>query len=311
MDEEPRYGRRLPREDSAENGFAVPPQGAGAPTPNAAQMPPQPVPPQAQSQAQAQPQYGQPYSAQQPAQQQAPQPMQPPYGQSYAAQQQAPQFPQGQQPLGQQQPHPQANQSYPYGAPQQQSPQWQSAYPPNAPVPVELPKLPGRTGPTLLIVFGILAAIIVAPLAFLVGAIGDMGVFEIAESMNVVSSGSTVVVDDSRGYMLNTDSSEVHSCTLTHGDKTIVFDSAGAGSFMAFNVEAGEYELHCEGADGATMFGTTGISSDTMTNAVLTGFWWATFIGFAGVAMVIGGIIWMVKNNARRRELMRSVGYRA
>lgn len=184
------------------------------------------------------------------------------------------------------------------------SPQgWAAAYP----APAQ--KLPTRVGPTLLTVFGVLVAVIAAPIALVVGVVAGMDMSSFAEAMSPVSSGDTVRIDESGMYLVASQGGDIAGCVLSSPSTEVKMESAGSGAFVASGLDAGSYVLHCQTQPGTDMVGITGMSVEALVGAGVTGLLVATVVGLIGLAMLIGGIVWLVVVNRRRRRILESSGF--
>ena len=273
MDDEPRYGQR----SSESEPLAAPsPNGnGGAASPSSPQTTPWPQ--YGAVNAQAGPAYGSYPGAQAQPDAQAPGADSPFVAQGSAA---------------------------PHAAPANGPQAWAAGYPAPA------LKLPGRVGPVLLMVIGVIVAVIVAPIALVVGTLGGMNMSSLFDSMVPVSSGDTVLVDQSGTYIVTAQSGDIRACELSSPTGVAPMEPVGSGAFVASNLEEGAYILECQTEGATRMVGITGMSVDTIAGAGLTGLLVATVVGLIGLAMLIGGIVWIVIVNRRRREILERSGFR-
>ncbi|WP_115726629.1 hypothetical protein [Actinomyces culturomici] len=309
MDNEPRYGRRSDAQPGTNPGTGAQgqtgPASGSTPWPQYGQVkaPANPAygsysgatgPASGQSgQGGAYGQYGQTGQSAQPAQGANP------YQQgAYGAQNpQAGTAPQG--PYGAQAPSQPYGQS-PYGAPGYGYPR---AGGPGYPAPAA--PLPGRVGPILTMIGGVVVALIIAPVALFLGVLGGMNIGSLIESMDQVSSGSTVTVDSSGSYLVATESTNVYSCSLDGAGGVHQMEGVGKGTFYSSNLEPGSYTLTCEGEGTSQLYGITGLSADSITKAGMSGLIWGTVVGLLGVVLFIVGIVWLVRVNRKRQEIQR------
>lgn len=271
MDDEPRYGQRSSEPSSAPSSSGS--EGAASPS---------------SPQATPWPQYGAVNAQAGPA-----------YGSYPGAQAQS-----GAQAPGADSPFAPQDPAAPYGAPANGAQAWAGGYP----APAQ--KLPGRVGPVLLMVIGVVVAVIVAPIALVVGTLGGMNMASLFESMTPVSSGDTVFVDKSGTYIVTAQSGDIRGCELSSPTGVVPMEPAGSGAFFAADLEEGAYILECQTEGSTQMVGITGMSIDTVAGAGLTGLLVATVVGLIGLAMLIGGIVWIVIVNRRRREILERSGFR-
>lgn len=206
---------------------------------------------------------------------------------------------------GQASPSPQNPQGY-QGPQIPPTPQgWQQPYagPVSGPV-----SLPSRAGAVVLIVLGVVVATVIAFATFIGVALSGMNIQQLLDSATTVTSGDTVTVDDSGSYMVADSQGSKLSCSLTSssGDAVQLQDVPGNSSMvMGSNIPAGTYILDCQTTGNASLVALSGVDANQMTGAAMRGFAWGTALGLIGIAMVIGGIVWLVGINRRRSDLQR------
>ncbi|MGO3797041.1 MAG: hypothetical protein ACTJGR_07985 [Pauljensenia sp.] len=168
--------------------------------------------------------------------------------------------------------------------------------------------LPSRAWAIVLIVVGALTATVLAFGVFLTVLLAGAGFQDLVSSASAVTSGSTVTVDQSGSYLVSATGGEAISCTLegSDGSTHALGETTGNSSVvLGMGIPAGDYTLECTGADTGQLVGMTGVDASTLTSAGTRSFLWGTVVGVLGIALTIGGIIWLVKVNRRRRELQR------
>lgn len=181
---------------------------------------------------------------------------------------------------------------------------WQQPYP----GPVATPDLPSRAGAVVLIVLGVVVATVIAFATAIGVALAGMNFQELVNSATPVASGDTVSVDTSGSYMVADSQGGSLSCGLRSSDGTTVELETMSGyssMVMGSNIPAGTYTLECQTTGNASLVAMSGVDASQMTSAVMRGFAWGTVLGVLGIAMVIGGIIWLVRINGRRSALQR------
>ncbi|MDO5729462.1 MAG: hypothetical protein Q4P71_07560 [Actinomycetaceae bacterium] len=218
----------------------------------------------------------------------------------------APQHPNYSQPgYGQQPP-----QGYGYPQPGQVPPQYPGQY--RAPY-VELP---GRGLPITLIVLGLVTMLIIAPIVLIGGvAVGSIsGVLDKIdpESGSTVTNGATVEVDSIGfyGVVIPTSADEA-TCVLSGENGTIDLprdENGGAAQgtlFVGQNIPAGTYELQCANLpDNAQLIALDSALVSSLFSALGKSTLAAGVVGVIGLALMIWGIVKLVKVNKRRREMM-------
>lgn len=172
------------------------------------------------------------------------------------------------------------------------------------------PELPSRAWPIVLIVAGIVVAMILSVVTLVGVAASGINWQKIVDSANPVASGSTVTVDDSGSYIVTATDGTKIACTLTSGNGTVLELQAPTGQsnvVMGSKITPGQYRLDCTGVTSSTsLVGMTGFSTGDMASLGARAVMWATVVGLIGLAMTIGGIVWLVRVNGRRREVQRN-----
>lgn len=167
--------------------------------------------------------------------------------------------------------------------------------------------LPSRAWAIVLIVVGALTATVLALGVFVTVLLTGVGFQDLVSSASEVTSGSTVTVDRSGSYLVSATGGEAVSCTLegSDGSTHALGETTGNSSVvLGLGIPAGDYTLECTGATGQ-LVGMTGVDASALTSAGTRSFLWGTAVGVLGIALTIGGIIWLVRVNRRRREIQR------
>lgn len=211
-------------------------------------------------------------------------------------------FGQGVQGLGSQPPH--FAQRQPQSYPQDAEPQ-----PPAAP-------MPSLAGPIVTIVIGALLMIVVAPLVGVLLSLKLLVDVTADFAPLLVENGDTVVVNDEGMFGVFSLEEEVGTCTLdgTGSTYTLAPSSVeGVEILVARDVPPGQYTFVCDGVPLGEVFTvapkvlvvgpeetlTGGISAFSL--ALL----WSSAIGVVGLALLIFGIVWLVRRNRARKSLVR------
>lgn len=181
----------------------------------------------------------------------------------------------------------------------------QNGYFPNTGAPVL--KVPSRVGPILLIVFGILSAVIIAPLAFVGGILGGIDFTSMMDRMSPVASGDTVTVDDSGALMVVSQAGNVTSCSLEGSGGTHRMELVGNDTFFAQKLERGDYVLECVGSGSSNLLAFSGLDADSIMNAGFSGFTWGTGVGVLSLFLTVGGIVWLIVVNQKRKVILTAL----
>ena len=175
------------------------------------------------------------------------------------------------------------------------------------PGPVSGP-LPSRAGAVVLVVVGVVVATVIAFATFIGVALAGMNFQEVMDSATPVANGDTVHVDATGTYLVVDSQGGDLSCDLrpSSGAPISLEETSGYSSMvMGSDIPAGAYTLSCETTGNSSLVGMTGVDASQLTGAVMRGFGWGTLLGILGIAMVIAGIVWLVRINRRRSDIQR------
>jgi hypothetical protein len=156
-----------------------------------------------------------------------------------------------------------------------------------------------------MLVAGVVLMLVVAPVAFFGSLAGGLNLDELFRSASTVATGSTVEVDQSGTYIVSSPSGDAISCTLTGNDGTVLqLQSTDESSVaMGSGIAPGSYTLDCGASTG--LVGMTGVSADQLTSAGVRAVMWSTVVGLIGLALVVVGIVMLVRVNRRRHDIQR------
>lgn len=201
---------------------------------------------------------------------------------------------------------------------------WHSQNPNTAPVmPGGNMPLPKRTGPVIAIILGIISALIIAP-GITVGTLIyglAKGVSEVASNPDKISNTLEVKAYTGVVGMVETsESTDKPVCEATiDGEKikeeqieTSTEDRA-ITTYTYVTKKSGKMEFTCEVTDkdgNKTEPVRVGLIEVFQVSSMMVALLVSSVFGFGGIALVIGGIIWLVKRNKARRAMMFSNLYR-
>lgn len=165
--------------------------------------------------------------------------------------------------------------------------------------------LPGRAGPILLILAGIVTMLVAAPLVLTLVVASALGRDATASAQ--VSNGSQVSVDQSGELSVYAGSGEDPGCVLTRSgaqDVTLRPDPDIPQMVSAQGVDPGAYTLRCSAlSEGQTLVAFSGSDMRELWSAAPRAFGAATVVGLLGFAGLIAGIVWLTRRNRERRRL--------
>lgn len=200
--------------------------------------------------------------------------------------------PQGQYPQG------------PYGAP---TPYGQGQY--AAPTG----DMPSRTGAILTLIGGIFLMIIVAPIVFFSLVMNAVGVDRLMDGGLQATNGGTMNVGSAGVVAVLPVSGEATSCVATDstGNATeLYYEVQSGGTYVGRGLAEGQYTIECEGVTaGSELMVLDGTVLGEIVDGTVQAMVWATVIGLVGLALTIGGIIWLVKRNQASRAYLQGRPY--
>lgn len=182
-------------------------------------------------------------------------------------------------------------------------------------------KLPGRGLPITLIVLGAIVAFIVAPIVGLgstaASMFSGMDVDKITQQAESKTPGQNPTKVDVQGsaviVAVLTDSQEFSATCEAKGADGKSLELAGqqaqksAKSYTFMAQEAGSYQVGCVLADGQPAKSMVVMPMD-LAGAAKAGLIGGGIAFVIGLAMLIGGIVLLVKRNRARREILASSG---
>lgn len=177
-------------------------------------------------------------------------------------------------------------------------------------------ELPGRGLPITLIVLGVITMLIIAPIVFIGGvAYGSFsGIIDKIDpdSGSTVTNGATVDVDSMGFYgVVIFNPTDDTSCALEGANGPVELPREESGGtaqgtvFLGESIPEGTYTLQCTNVpEGTQMIGLDGSIVSNLFSAVGKSTLAAGVVGLIGLALMIWGIVKLVKINKRRREMM-------
>ena len=187
------------------------------------------------------------------------------------------------------------------GMPMQGGPQNFQGY--GGPAPMPIVKGPSKAPGTILIVLGVLASFVAAPILFFVlwfqGALAQGAAF---------SNGGTVEVGGAGSYMLQISGGEATTCKMIDSGNNVYDMSPFQSDKSLYYIDGlnnGTYTVRCEGVDQKASMTGMSVSPNDFTNTVGFAFLWSTVVGVTGVVLLIVGIVLVVRAGSKTKELQQ------
>lgn len=192
---------------------------------------------------------------------------------------------------------PQGRQEPTFGAPQGGPPQYSQP-----------PKLPGRGWPIFTLVMGAITAVIIAPIVFIAAVVSGINFDSIVDgSINVYNGGEVSVDETGTLALIPQNQTPMNHCTLTgSGEEYDIYVESDSGLVVGRGLVPGTYTVDCDVPDGTVMLAFNGDDISSLTSRTVSGLLWASAVGIAGIVLLIVGIVWLVRRNRERREVMRT-----
>ena len=177
------------------------------------------------------------------------------------------------------------------------------------PSPMPIVKGPSKAPGTILIVLGVLASFVAAPILFFVlwfQGVADMG-DALAKGADF-SNGGTVEVSGAGSYMLQITGGEATACKMIDSGNN-VYDMSPFQSkktiYFIDGLNNGTYTVRCEGVDQKASMTGMSISPNDFASTVGFAFLWSTVVGVTGVVLLIVGIVLVVRAGSKTKELQQ------
>ena len=177
------------------------------------------------------------------------------------------------------------------------------------PVAMPIVKGPSKAPGTILIVLGVLASFVAAPILFFVlwfqGLTDMTGALAQGASF---SNGGTVEVGGVGSYMVMISGGEATTCKMIDsGNNTYDMSPFQSDKSIYFidGLNKGTYTVRCEGVDQKASMSGMSVSPNDFTNTTGYAFLWSTVVGVTGVVLLIVGIVLVVRAGSKRKELQQ------
>lgn len=177
------------------------------------------------------------------------------------------------------------------------------------PAPMPIVKGPSKAPGTILIVLGVLASFVAAPILFFVlwfQGVADMG-DALAKGADF-SNGGTVEVSGAGSYMLQITGGQATTCKMIDSGNNVYDMSPFQSNKSIYFIDGlnnGTYTVRCEGVDQKASMTGMSISPNDFASTVGFAFLWSTVVGVTGVVLLIVGIVLVVRAGSKTKELQQ------
>lgn len=200
--------------------------------------------------------------------------------------------------------------------PSQQPPPGQQSYMAQTPYvgevgeggPVQLGKLPSRVGPILGIIGGVLLMLVVAPILFVVMVLQGVGFSPDNVNGFLTSNGAEVAVGESGTVgLMSAEGSNLGECVFEGSGGPHVAEPELDGDLkVGRGLQPGTYSVTCDGVPlGEQLMVLEGNVIDELVPSTMKALGIGSAVGFIGLVTVIASIVWLVKRNRSRREILQ------
>ena len=177
------------------------------------------------------------------------------------------------------------------------------------PAPMPIVKGPSKAPGTILIVLGVLASFVAAPILFFV--LMFQGITGIAENMAagaVVSNGGNVEVGANGSYTVSLSPDKASSCALINASNQSFEMKQLQGSAEVYYLDGlaqGTYRIQCQGLPSTARITGLPASGEDMVTSTSGAFLWSTVVGVTGIVLLIVGIVLVVRAGSKTKELQQ------
>lgn len=177
------------------------------------------------------------------------------------------------------------------------------------PAPMPIVKGPSKAPGTILIVLGVLASFVAAPILFFVLMVqGLSGIVENAAAGTVVSNGGNVEVGPNGSYTVSLSPDKASSCALINGSNQSFEMKQLQGSAEVYYLDGlaqGTYRIQCQGLPSDARISGVPASGEEMVSSTGGAFLWSTVVGVTGIVLLIVGIVLVIRAGSKTKELQQ------
>lgn len=177
------------------------------------------------------------------------------------------------------------------------------------PAPMPIVKGPSKAPGTILIILGVLASFVAAPILFFV--LWFQGVVDMTDALAKganFSNGGTVEVTGAGSYMLQISGGEATTCKMIDSGNNVYDMSPFQSNKSIYYIDGlnnGTYTVRCEGVNQNVSITGMSVSPNDFTSTVGFAFLWSTVVGVTGVVLLIVGIVLVVRAGSKTKELQQ------
>ena len=193
------------------------------------------------------------------------------------------------------------------GMPMQGGPQNFQGY--GGPAPMPIVKGPSKAPGTILIVLGVLASFVAAPILFFV--LWFQGLTDIKDALvngTVIANGSAVEVAGVGSYTIDISGNGAEACKMTDSANNVYDMSRFQNDRTMYYIDGlpnGTYTVTCDGLEQHARLTGMNMSVSDFTTTIGDAFLWSTVVGVSGVVLLIAGILLAVRAGSKRKELQQ------
>ncbi len=177
------------------------------------------------------------------------------------------------------------------------------------PAPMPIVKGPSNAPGTILIILGVLASFVAAPILFFV--LWFQGLTDMKDALingAVIANGSAVEVAGAGSYTIDISGKGAEACKMTDSANNVYNMSRFQNDRTTYYIDGlpnGTYTVTCDGLDTKASLKGMNMSVSDFTNSIGFAFLWSTVVGVSGVVLLIAGILLAVRAGNKRKELQQ------
>ena len=179
----------------------------------------------------------------------------------------------------------------------------------DGPAPMPIVKGPSNAPGVILIVLGVLASFVAAPILFFV--LWFQGLTDIKDALvngTVIANGSAVEVAGVGSYTIDISGNGAEACKMTDSANNVYDMSRFQNDRTMYYIDGlpnGTYTVTCDGLEQHARLTGMNMSVSDFTTTIGDAFLWSTVVGVSGVVLLIAGILLAVRAGSKRKELQQ------